>query len=279
MRLQKVVYVNVRNAREPKQKENRKKTLTTRTTFDSPKKKKRKRVSRKHTPKKHSTIFATRDTRPRARNLFRGTERNGTERNETKRNGTEENSVVVHPKGSLPSPRLFPRRKWKNRVAEHVRISPPRGWSSEAARSRVPPIVAPESMTASVGLVVVAANRRESAGIALPRRGERHTELNSATRVPVFVVPSDGFRALGTSIRPARLRRQRVVPPPLRYRRPIGRLVLLATRSRDLAAARWHAAARERAATARRKRSDAEEPTRRPTDEAPRHSTEKTRQQ
>ena len=93
-------------------------------------------------------------------------------------NGAEENSVVVHPRvGSLPSPRPFPRRKWKNRVAEHVRISPPRGWSSEAARSRVPPTVAPESMTASVGLVVVAANRRESAGRTAAPRREAHRAL------------------------------------------------------------------------------------------------------
>lgn len=180
---------------------------------------------------------------------------------------TERRRPDGHPStvGSLPSPRPFPRRKW-NRVVEHVIISPPRRVSTEVARSRVPPTVAPESMTAQVGLVVVAGNSRESVGhTAASRRAERNSYAVSVRCTLAVPCPR-------TSIRPARLRRRRAVPPPPRYRHPIGRSVLLAPGHVSLPQARWHRAARKsRRSTTRRTLGP-------PTAEAP-CLTEETRQQ
>lgn len=180
---------------------------------------------------------------------------------------TERRRPNGHPStvGSLPSPRPFPRRKW-NRVVEHVIISPPRGVSTEVARSRVPPTVAPQSMTAQVGLVVVAANGRESVGhTAASRRAERYSYAVSVRCTLAVPCPR-------TSIRPARLRRRRAVPPLPRYRHLIGRSVLLALGHVSLPQARWHTAARKsRRSTTRRTLGP-------PTAEAP-CPTEQTRQQ
>lgn len=113
------------------------------------------------------------------------------------------------------------RRKW-DRVAEpeHVRNSPPRGLASEATRSRVPPTVAPESMTAQVGLVL-GYQTGESAGCTA-------AASSSSVGVPCWFRALRALRALRGTASPARLRRRRAVPPPPRYRRAIGRLVLLA---------------------------------------------------
>ncbi|KAK1129113.1 hypothetical protein K0M31_020243 [Melipona bicolor] len=102
-------------------------------------------------------------------------------------------------------------------------------------------------MTASVGLVVVAANRRESAGRTAAPRREAHRALRgyagACVRRTLCRVPCP--RNLDTASPPTTpegCASAAAIPPPHWSTRSTS------TRSRDLAAARWHAAARERAA-------------------------------